>query len=391
MKIVYLHQYFKTSEEGGAIRSWYIASGMVQAGHEVHVITSHNKTEQTTKRINGITVTYLPIAYDNAFGFFKRAISFLRFIASSYSFAKNIVAVDLCYATSTPITVGFVALLLKRNKNIPYIFEVRDLWPEAPIQMGAIKNSLLKYLLFKLEKTIYARAKKIIALSPSMKDNIVKICSNKEVVVIPNMADCTFFQNDEKNNVLENTLVLQDKFVVSYIGSAGPSNNLMCLVDIIAHCKKIHQIDLFFIIQAAGSELQHIEHEVKKINYSFVKFLPYSNKHAVKELLNVSDAVYISFDSKPILQTNSPNKFFDALAAGRLVIVNTEGWIKDIVEKEEIGFYANPKNPTDFIEKIQAYINDKTRLHASQKSARRVAEDFFSVDVLVGKVIETIS
>jgi glycosyltransferase involved in cell wall biosynthesis len=391
MKIVYLHQYFKTSEEGGAIRSWYIASGMVQAGHEVHVITSHNKTEQTTKRINGITVTYLPIAYDNAFGFFKRAISFLRFIASSYSFAKNIVAVDLCYATSTPITVGFVALLLKRNKNIPYIFEVRDLWPEAPIQMGAIKNSILKYLLFKLEKNIYAHAKKIIALSPSMKDGIAKTCVGKEVIVVPNMADCTFFQNDEKNKVLEKKLDVVDKFVVSYIGSVGPSNNLMYLVDIIAHCKKIHQTDLFFIIQAAGSELQHIQYEVKKIDYPFVKFLPYSNKQGVKELLNASDAIYISFDSKPILQTNSPNKFFDTLAAGRLVIINTEGWIKDIVEKEGIGFYSNPKSASDFIEKIQPYINDKTRLHASQKNARRVAEDFFSTELLVAKVIETIS
>jgi len=391
MKILYIHQYFKTPEEGGAIRSWHIASGLVQAGHEVHVITSHNKPEQITTFINGIRVTYLPIAYDNSFGFFKRTFSFLRFMFFSYNFSKRILNIDLCYATSTPITVGIIALLLKRNKNIPYIFEVRDLWPEAPIQMGAIKNSLLKYLLLKIEKTIYARAKKIIALSPSMKDCIVKTCTDKEVVVIPNIADCAFFQHDEKNKVLEKALGIEDAFVVSYIGSAGPSNNLMYLVDIIAYCKKTHKTDLFFIIQAAGSELQYIQDEVKKIDYPFVKFLPYSNKYGVKELLNLSDAIYISFDSKPILQTNSPNKFFDALAAGRLAIINTEGWLKEIIEKENIGFYANPQSPEDFIKKIQPYINNKTRLHTSQKNARRVAEDFFSTDILVAKVIETIS
>jgi len=390
MKILYIHQYFKTPEEGGAIRSWHIASGMVQAGHEVHLITSHNKPEQITRLINGITVTYLPIAYDNAFGFFKRTISFLRFILSSYSCAKKIGGIDLCFATSTPITVGFVSLLLKRNKNIPYIFEVRDLWPEAPIQMGVIKNSLLKYFLFKLEKNIYSHAKKIIALSPSMKDSIVKMCPAKEVVVIPNMSDCAFFQYKEKNESLEKKIGIDGNFVVSYIGSAGLSNNLTYLVDIIDYCKKIKNTDLFFVIQAAGSELNYIQDEIKKINYPFVKFIPYSNKQGVKEVLNISDAVYISFDSKPILQTNSPNKFFDALAAGRMVIVNTEGWLKDIIEKEGLGFYANPKIPQDFIDKIQPYINDKTRLHASQNNARRVAEDYFSTDILVAKVIETI-
>ena len=136
--------------------------------------------------------------------------------------------------------------------------------------------------------------------------------------------------------------------------------------------------------------MNYIQDEIKKINYPFVKFIPYSNKQGVKEVLNISDAVYISFDSKPILQTNSPNKFFDALAAGRMVIVNTEGWLKDIIEKEGLGFYANPKIPQDFIDKIQPYINDKTRLHASQNNARRVAEDYFSTDILVAKVIETI-
>lgn len=387
MKILYIHQYFKTPSEGGAIRSWHIAKGMVQAGHEVVVITSHNHSDSVVKIIDGITVHYLPVMYESTFGFLRRGISFLYFVWRAFNASKKITDTDLCYATSTPITVGVVAYLLKRKKSIPYVFEVRDLWPEAPIQMGVIKNSLIKKILYSLEKKIYLHAEKVIALSSGIKEGVCRVCPNKDVVVIPNMSDCSFFQFEQKIPILEDGFCVKDKFVVSYIGSAGPANNLISLVDIINHCNTLNKNDLVFLIQAKGPELAKIKSQLAKASNTTVQFIPYSNKEGVKQLLNVSDAVYISFDTKPILETNSPNKFFDALAAGKLIIVNTQGWIKELIEKESIGFYANPKYPVEFIENIEPYIKDKTRLLASQSKARRVAENFYSTETLVEKLL----
>lgn len=387
MKILYIHQYFKTPTEGGAIRSWHIAKGMIAAGHEVVLITSHNDSNINIKIIDGITVHYLPVPYDNSFGFLRRAIAFLSFTLQAFNISKKIDGINLCYATSTPITVGIVAYLLKRKRSIPYIFEVRDLWPEAPIQMGAIQQPWLKNILFKLEKKIYAHAVKIIALSPSMKEGILKVCSNKNVIVIPNMSDCSFFQIEKKNPILIDAFSVKNKFVVSYIGSAGRSNNLMSLIKIIEFYSTSYNSAIEFLIQAKGAQLESIKAEVKKLKCANVQFVPFSNKQGVKELLNVSDAVYISFDNKPILETNSPNKFFDALAAGKLIIVNTQGWIKELIEKENIGFYADPENPAEFNGKILPYINDKTRLLDSQIKARRVAENFYSAEILVEKLL----
>ncbi|WP_026209527.1 glycosyltransferase family 4 protein [Cytophaga aurantiaca] len=387
MKILYIHQYFKTPSEGGAIRSWYIAKGMVDAGHEVVVVTSHNHPDTVVKIIDGITVHYLPVAYDSSFGFFRRSFSFLSFVRQALDASLKISTIDLCYATSTPITVGIVAYLLKRKKSISYIFEVRDLWPEAPIQMGAIKNTMIKNLLYALEKKIYTHADKIIALSPGMKEGIQRICPNKNVVVVPNMSDCSFFQFEEKKPVLEDAFHVKNKFVVSYIGSAGLSNNLIYLADIIQYCTIHTKKNIVFLIQAKGPDLEKIKSNLKNIDSATVQFLPYSNKEGVKQLLNVSDAVYISFDSKPILETNSPNKFFDTLAAGKLVIVNTSGWLREVVEQEEIGFYADPLDPSMFVEKIESYITDKTRLLASQSKARRVAENVYSKEILVKKIL----
>jgi hypothetical protein len=144
MKILYIHQYFRTPEEGGAIRSYYLAKGLVENGIDVELITAHNEPVAVTKIIEGITVHYLPVYYDNEQGFFKRAYAFFKFMHQARKKARKIKGVDLIYATSTPLTIGLSALKIKQDQNIPYFFEVRDLWPEAPVQMGAIKNRLLK-------------------------------------------------------------------------------------------------------------------------------------------------------------------------------------------------------------------------------------------------------
>src|SRR6185369_10857112 len=118
--------------------------------------------------LEGIEVHHLPIAYENAFGFVKRSLSFLIYASKSVRLAQTIQGVNVCYAISTPLTVGLAAMKLKRSLNLPYIFEVGDLWPDAPVQMGFIKNYFFASMLYRLEKTIYRNAESIVALSPSI-------------------------------------------------------------------------------------------------------------------------------------------------------------------------------------------------------------------------------
>lgn len=387
MKILYFHQYFNTPATGGPLRSWYIAKGMVDAGHNVTLITAHNQSATRYEIIDGIHVYYLPVSYDNSFNFFRRTFSFLKFIFLALKISSNQSGIDLCYATSTPLTVGLIAYWIKKTRFIPYVFEVRDLWPAAPIEMGIIKNSLLKKVLFRSEKLIYDHAEKIIALSPGIKEGILRVSPQKEVHVIPNMSDCDYFRPEPKMPVLKVDFGVEDKFVISYYGAAGKANHLEYLTDIITCAADNNRTDLFFLIQAKGSELEKIKQLLETSLSNYVRFMPYGNKDSLKKLLHVSDAVYISFDSKPVLQTTSPNKFFDAIAAGKLTIVNTHGWIKELIENESIGFYADPIDPNVFIEKIDLYINEATRLLAAQNKARRVAENYFSKELLVKQIL----
>ena len=206
MKILVLHQYFNTPSSGGPLRSYYIASGLQASGFQVEVITAHNKPYSEVKEIEGFKVHYLPVYYENGLGFKGRIKAFVKFAWLAYRKARKLKDIDLCYAISTPLTVGWVAKRLKASTGIPYIFEVGDLWPEAPIQMGVLKSSWIINATFEMEKTIYQHAQEVVALSPGIKSSIIKRVPGTKVSVIPNMSDCQFYQMEAKNPLMESFL-----------------------------------------------------------------------------------------------------------------------------------------------------------------------------------------
>lgn len=387
MKVLYLHQYFRTPEEGGAIRSYYLAKGLVDHGIEVELITSHNKKESETKDIDGITVHYLPVKYDNSDGFLKRILAFFKFMRLARRKAAKIKEVDLCYATSTPLTIGISAMKIRKDKKIPYYFEVRDLWPEAPFQMGVIKNRILQKYLRKLEDEVYRNADKIIALSPGIRDEIIKTRPEKSIELIPNMSDVDFFVPEEKYPDLEDLFNTKGKFVVSYFGAVGRANHLEYLLAV-ANVALKSNIPVKFLVIGEGSELSRLKYIAKHFELTNLAFLPFQNKYNLRRVLNVTDAAYVSFVNKPIMETNSPNKFFDALAAGKLIITNTKGWVREIIEEEGCGFYYDPNRPSSFLDSLKPYLESRELLAEEQNNSRAVAENKFARSVQVSKLIE---
>ena len=376
MKILYIHQYFKTPDEGGANRSYFMAQALKAKGHEVEMLTAHNEKKAVSKNVDGLKVHYLPVRYENQFGYIKRVKAFLQFIILCKNFIKKHNDLDKIIVTSTPLTVGFVALWAQKKFKIPYIFEVRDLWPEAPIQMGVIKNPLLKIWLEKQELKFYKNAERVIALSPGMRNHIEKKAPKVKVELIPNVADCDFFERvEEKDEDLVLQYGVKNKFVVSYFGAVGPVNDLMSLIKCAELCM---HLPIRFLIMGEGSSLKEIKDYVATKQLKNIFFIPYGTKEDVKDVMNVTDACYVSFLHKPILRTNSPNKFFDAIASGKLVITNIQGWIRGLVEKRHIGFFADSDFPAEFGEKIKPFIDSPELLIKYQKASRSTAEQFFS-------------
>lgn len=362
------------------MRSYYLAKALVDRGIEVEVITGHNENDKH-ETVDNIIVHYLHVPYDNAYGFGKRVLSFIQYVRNALALAKQIKHVDLTYAISVPLTVGIIAMRIKRTRGIPFLFEVGDLWPEAPVQMGFINNSVLKKILYALERRIYSSANAIVALSVAIKKDIESKVNGKKVFLIPNMADTRFFQKTSKDQGLIRKYGAQDKFVISYVGAIGEANGLDTFIEC-ANASRKAGLSIKFLVCGEGAHRTRLEQLVKRINLQNISFLAFTNRDGVKEILNVSDASFISYKPVPVLETGSPNKYFDALAAGRLVIVNFGGWIKKEVEENKCGIFVDPFQPTDFIKKIRPFLEDPILLENYQYNARTLAEKSYSREEL---------
>lgn len=375
--IVHLyHQHFRHPDEGGAVRSFYLARHLLENGHEVVVFTAH-KSESGHKRIHGIPVEYLPLRYENQFGYGKRIRSYLKFVYLAIKRSKQYPKPDLNYVMTTPLTTGFIALWLKKTRKIPYAFEVGDLWPAVPIQMGVIKNQLAQKLLYAFERRIYQKAKYLIGLSPGIKNYIEYSCDfSVKAINIPNLSNCDAF----RPHLREEAVSEKNPFLISYIGTFGIANQLETLIEFAQLCEN-KKLPVHFNLMGEGGREEALKSLSKDL--SNISWLKFGSHQIVKAVLENSDAIYVSFQDIPILGTGSPNKFFDGLAAGKLIIINFEGWIKDLILENECGLYHPPGDPEDLLKNLVSFIQSPSLLETYQANARTLAEVEFERNKLL--------
>lgn len=388
MKVLILHQHFKVPRSGGAVRSYYLAKALVAAGHDVVVITAHNYAYRQ-ENIEGIQVHWLPVAYDNHFGAMARIISFFRFNRAALRRMRPLADADLCYAISVPLTIGLAAMRIKRRYGIPFLFEVGDLWPEAPIEMGVIRSRILQRMLFRLERRIYAQARGVVALSPAIRDVVAQKGADP-VYLIPNMADTAFYRPMQKDPVLEKQFNVTRQFVVSYIGALGAANGLMYFLACAAAARQAG-LPIRFLLCGAGAVQASLMQAMQAQCLDNVSLMPFQNRAGVRDVMNVTDAAFVCYKPLPVLETGSPNKYFDGLAAGKLVIVNFSGWIREEIERAGCGVYVDPLNPDHFVRQLQPFLQDQHKLAQYQQAARALAEKKYAREDLSKKFAQVVT
>lgn len=357
MKLIYLHQYFKFPNETGGTRSYDLASSFVGEGYDVTVITAtsdekyKNKERWTEIEREGIKVNYIYLPYGNHMSYLKRIIVFLKFLwYSSFKLLK--LQGDVVLATSTPLTIGIPTLIKKWFGRTPFIFEVRDVWPEAVIAIGAIKNKILQKLLFGLEKLIYKKALAIVPLSTDMQKSIVSRYPQfkyKTEIVIENIAEVNRFQDNVNQINLEEIVGFQPRFSVLYAGTFGKVNGIHKVIEL---AEKVLMLDkeLVFIFIGSGAEKENITQQAKDIGVFKKNFFildPISKNELPLWYNAVSMGSSFVIDI-PELWANSANKFFDTLAAAKPVLINHKGWQAEIIHSYNIGYVL----PFEITEKV---------------------------------------
>jgi glycosyltransferase involved in cell wall biosynthesis len=383
VNVLILHQHFNTPKSGGALRSYFLAKAAVGKGWRVEVVTGHALNTYQISEYEGISVHSVPVLYSNYFGFWKRIFSFVGYVWWCIRLSKKLRQADVCYTISTPLSVGWAARWLKWRYNIPYIFEVGDLWPDAPIELDVITNPLLKNFLWSMERKIYRKAKSVVALSPAIQSAIEKKTSSVNVHMIPNMADTEFFHPEQKSSDLEKKFNVQGKVVVSYFGAMGFANGLEYLLQAAERCQQT-KLPVHFLLAGDGVERANLEKLAGDLALSNLSFQKFQNREGVRELMNVTDMVFVCYRHAAILETGSPNKFFDGLAAGKMVMLNFGGWLHGEIETARCGVYVNPENPEAVAHMLTQLLKEGS-LASYQKKSRALAEEKFSKTSLTEK------
>lgn len=389
MRIIYIHQYFVTPSMPGGTRSYEQARRLVELGHDVHVLTTTTTEVSSlawrTTIEGGIHVHWLPVPYSNHMSFRRRIWAFSQF-AILASFKAVRLGGDVIFATSTPLTVAIPGMVAARLRRARFVFEVRDLWPEQPIEAGALRNPLAIWLAFALARAAYRAAAHVIALSQGMADGVAaQGCPVAKISVVPNASDLDLFADaDQRGREFRSANAwLKNRPLVVYAGAFGLVNGVSYLVRVAAEMARIDP-EVRFLLVGGGAEVglvRSLAEDLGVLGKSlFIR--PEVIKTEVPAILGA--ATFATSVVVPLerMSANSANKFFDALAAGAPIAINHGGWQADLLRETGAGLVLDPLDVAKAAVHLAGHIRDQAWLAKARCASHELARTRFSRDML---------
>lgn len=395
MHILCLHQHFATDKGRISTRSYELAQRLLAHGHRMTVICGRSNRSGLPPKtgpgineycIDGIRVLVLPVPYRQNMGYIRRLYAFFVFMLWSTGIALRQRQIDVVFAISTPLTIGIPAMIVSSLKHVPFVFEVRDLWPEVPIRMGILRNRALVFLARRLEYAIYRRAEHIVTLSPGMTAGVLRQgISPGRVTTIPSWCINELF--DVPPSAGEAFRAQYPPFagrpLVVYTGAYGAANDLSYLVRLAAD---VYQLDpqVAFLMVGDGTEDGHLRALASDLgvldrNLWMVPPLP---KEQIPSVLSAATMATSIFINNEVMWSNSANKFFDALAAGRPVAINYRGWQADVLRESGAGLVLHATDTAHAAAQLVDALCDREWLARAGEAARQLATTQYAKDQL---------
>jgi glycosyltransferase involved in cell wall biosynthesis len=392
LKVLYLHQYFATPEAAVATRSYELARRLVALGHQVTLLTSSAYFEPRASPkgtwsqhvVAGIDVRVLNLAYANEMDYAERVRRFGRFAWASARLASS-VASDVVFATSTPLTIALPGVLASRRQGIPMVFEVRDLWPDVPIALGALRSPASRYAAKQLEAWAYQNATALITTSPGWIERLREHPSSPaQVEAVPHGADWEHFGEDPEagSAFRESRSWLQNRPLILYAGTLGLVNGLGYLVDVAAELAQIRP-EACWLFLGEGRVEHALREQARRLGLlgRQVFFEDSVPKHQVAAAYTA--ATLTASTVLPSARSGVdflPNKVVDSLTCGRPVALNYNTWLRRQLETAGAGFYMPPESPSAGARAIESYLDDESRREASRESALGIARRCYDRD-----------
>jgi len=400
VRVLYFHQHFATPAGSAGTRSYEFARALLARGHQVTMVCGAHAQSgldlpfdpaRGWRRglVDGIDVISLPLPYANKDGLARRTWTFLRFAARSARLALTLEA-DLVFATSTPLTAALPGILARVARGVPFVFEVRDLWPELPRALG-LRNPFLLGSMALLESAAYRSADAVIGLSPGIVRGIRRKASARQhVALIPNGSDlATFHPALRRPRALPG--LGPDDFLAGFTGAHGPANGLDALLDVARELRRRGDTRVKLVFIGEGKEKERLARVAATEGLDQCRFFPPLPKTELGVVTASLDCGLMVLRDLPAFHDGtSPNKFFDYLAAGLPVINNYPGWLAGLIAEHDAGVVVPPGDPVAFADALQALAADPARRARQGAAARRLAETRFARADLADRFVATL-
>lgn len=392
MKVLYFHQHFVTPKGAGAIRSYAMARKLIERGHSVTMVCGSAQGSTTglsgefvngRRRgiVDGIDVLELNLEYSNSDSFGKRIKTFLSFAFRSVKVAMT-EQYDLVFATTTPLTAGIPGILARWLRRKPFVFEVRDLWPELPKAMGVITNPVILWAMGILEWASYRSAHRLVGLSPGIVEGIRKRGVPAErITMVPNGCDLDIFA--AAGEPWRPAGIAESDLMAIFAGTHGMANGLDAVLDAAAELKRRGRGDIKLLLIGNGKLKPSLQARAKKEGLDNVIFHDPVNKTRLAGLMQSTDVgMQILANVPAFYYGTSPNKFFDYIAAGLPVLNNYPGWLAGMIEHEQCGYAVPAANPKAFADALETAADEREKLRAMGRNSRMLAEREFDREKL---------
>lgn len=398
MKLLYIHQHFATPRGSGGIRSYQMARRMIDRGHRVTMLCGRGVDGQTglsgpfergIRRgvVDGIDVVEVDLSYSNSDGFLKRTKTFLFFMlrTSRLVFAEDY---DLLFATTTPLTVGVPGALGRWFRGKPFVFEVRDLWPELPRAMGVIRNPLILGAMSLLEWVCYRSAHRLIGLSPGIVDGIARRGVPRErITAVPNGCDLDIFLSDTAP--WQPAGVRDTDLLAIFAGAHGIANGLESVLDAASALQRRGRHDIRIVLIGNGMRKSKLIERAEREGLRNVIFLDPVSKTSLVGLFKRADVgLQVLANVPAFYYGTSPNKFFDYIAAGLPVLNNYPGWLAELIQEAGCGMAVPPVDPEAFADALVAFADDRAATRRMGERALALAHGRFAREALAEKWAE---
>lgn len=369
-----------------ATRSYELARRLVSAGHEVTLLTSSAfyppasedlPSGWSQRSLAGIDVRILNLSYQSGMSYPQRIARFGQFAWECARLATRTPA-DLVFATSTPLTIGIPGVLAARRQGVPLVFEVRDLWPDVPIALEALRSPLTRAAARRLEAWVYAHATALVTTSPGWVTRLrTHPRAPAQIGAIPHGADWEHFAADEGagQRFRRERPWLQERPLILYAGALGLVNGLEYAVHTAAQLRELRP-DARWLFLGDGRERDSLIALSRRlgVHKREVYFEPSVPKKMVAGAYSAA-----TLTSSTVLPSAGsgvdflPNKVVDSLTCGRAVAVNYDSWLRRELEESGAGFYLDPSSPRKGAQAIAAFLGDAPRQADAQEAARALA------------------